>query len=267
MPDMSNPLEILKILNKSNCRECGMPTCMAFALAVSKGQKHLGECPRLPPGTAPEASGPAPPAQGRGENLDGVVGELKRKIRETDLAKAAQRLGARYERGRLTVKMLGKDVSVDQEGNLYSQIHLHPWVAAPFLSYVLYGKGLPLSGNWISMRELPGGGPRLALFGQSEKALKKTADAWPEFFDDMVQLYSGRRAESHFNADICLVLDPLPLVPVLIAYWKPEDGIGSELHMFFDQTAGDNIGMDPLYALAAGLARMFEKIAARHAGG
>ena len=39
--------DILGLLPKTNCRECGLPTCFAFAMAIVKGQKRLGDCPAL----------------------------------------------------------------------------------------------------------------------------------------------------------------------------------------------------------------------------
>jgi len=40
-------LEIYKRLPKENCKECGLPTCLAFAMKVAAGQAGLDECPRL----------------------------------------------------------------------------------------------------------------------------------------------------------------------------------------------------------------------------
>ncbi len=37
--------EIFKLLPRSNCKECGFPTCMAFAAALSKGEILMEECP------------------------------------------------------------------------------------------------------------------------------------------------------------------------------------------------------------------------------
>jgi len=42
-------LEIYKHLPKQNCKECGLPTCLAFALKVAGGQAGLDACPRLKP--------------------------------------------------------------------------------------------------------------------------------------------------------------------------------------------------------------------------
>jgi DNA-binding CsgD family transcriptional regulator/ArsR family metal-binding transcriptional regulator len=40
-------IDILKILPKTNCRECGYLTCMAFAAAIMKGKASAEKCPGL----------------------------------------------------------------------------------------------------------------------------------------------------------------------------------------------------------------------------
>jgi ArsR family metal-binding transcriptional regulator len=40
-------LEILKLLPKTNCRECGHPTCTVFAAKVAEGAKGAEDCPAL----------------------------------------------------------------------------------------------------------------------------------------------------------------------------------------------------------------------------
>lgn len=40
-------IEILKLLPKTNCRECGQPTCMVFAVHVAEGGKGPEDCPPL----------------------------------------------------------------------------------------------------------------------------------------------------------------------------------------------------------------------------
>jgi len=38
-------LEIFKLLPKTNCRKCGMPTCLAFAMALAQKRAKLEDCP------------------------------------------------------------------------------------------------------------------------------------------------------------------------------------------------------------------------------
>jgi ArsR family metal-binding transcriptional regulator len=40
-------LEILKLLPKTNCRECGQPTCMVFATLAAQGVKDAEDCPAV----------------------------------------------------------------------------------------------------------------------------------------------------------------------------------------------------------------------------
>jgi ArsR family metal-binding transcriptional regulator len=40
-------LEILKLLPKTNCRECGQTTCMVFASMMAEGAKSVEDCPPL----------------------------------------------------------------------------------------------------------------------------------------------------------------------------------------------------------------------------
>ncbi len=40
----AHPLEIYKLLPRSNCRACGEPTCMAFAALVATGVKGADDC-------------------------------------------------------------------------------------------------------------------------------------------------------------------------------------------------------------------------------
>jgi ArsR family metal-binding transcriptional regulator len=40
-------LDVLKFLPRSNCRVCGQPTCMVFAVQVCQGAQDLAACPGL----------------------------------------------------------------------------------------------------------------------------------------------------------------------------------------------------------------------------
>jgi hypothetical protein len=77
-------------------------------------------------------------------------------------------------------------------------------------------------------------------------------------------MFSGTSAQTVFSADISVVLYPLPRVPMLICYWRPEEDMESKLHIFFDKTAEKNLPLDSLFTLGTGIAMMLEKIMARH---
>ncbi len=54
-------IEIFKLLPKTNCGECGVPTCLAFAMALAAGKAELAACPYVSDeakGKLEEASAP-----------------------------------------------------------------------------------------------------------------------------------------------------------------------------------------------------------------
>ena len=38
-------LDIYKLLPKTNCKECGFPTCLAFAMQLAKKAVSIEKCP------------------------------------------------------------------------------------------------------------------------------------------------------------------------------------------------------------------------------
>ena len=54
-------LDIFKLTPKTNCKECGNPTCMAFAMKVAQGALTIDKCPHMSPealATLSEATAP-----------------------------------------------------------------------------------------------------------------------------------------------------------------------------------------------------------------
>lgn len=261
---MSGPLEIYKVLPGTNCRQCQAPTCMAFAAAVIRGQKRLADCPYLDGATLARFEGstgrPSPAEKNQAE----LLGSLKGRISTLDFSARAEKIGAEVRGGKLAVKCLGREFVVDAGGRIESQCHTHVWFSILLLHYVLFSNGKEPSGTWVPFRLLKNGAAGGPLFEQRcEKPIKHIADAHAELFEDLVGVFNGTRSDS-FDSDISVVLFPFPRVPVAVCYWKPEGELESQLHVFFDRTAEENLGIEMAAALGSGLADMLEKIMLRH---
>jgi len=64
-----------------------------------------------------------------------------------------------------------------------------------------------------------------------------------------------------------MVLRPLPQVPILISYWRADGHFDSQLSVFFDRSAGVNLGPEALFQLGTGLGEMFRRVVIHHGGG
>jgi acetyl-CoA decarbonylase/synthase complex subunit gamma len=54
-------LDIFKLTPKTNCKDCGFPTCMAFAMKVASGAVPMDKCPHISPEVLEQLSDAAAP--------------------------------------------------------------------------------------------------------------------------------------------------------------------------------------------------------------
>jgi hypothetical protein len=262
-----NPLDVYQSLPKTNCGECGARGCMAFAAALLGGDRRLRDCPHLTPEAASAIAAHLderlPVWQGQEDELR----ELRAGVAALDFAVAAPRVGGRVERGRLVVKCLGKDFQIAPDGSIVSDCHTHAGLAIPLLRYVLHARGGAPSGRWVPLRELSAAAAgRAALFERRcELPLKRLLEEHTGLVSDLIDIFAGERSVNLFGSDLSLVLYPLPLVPLLVCWWEPDEGMESSLHLFFDETAIEQLSDAWIHGLCVGLVDMFEKIVRRHA--
>ncbi|MHB8811247.1 MAG: DUF3786 domain-containing protein [Desulfobulbaceae bacterium] len=265
MPPKKNPLQIYKCLPQTNCGECFLPSCLAFAAAVTSGAKNLADCPHLQADAARALTGNIIDREPYEIQREEHLTRLRQALAKRDLPAAAARLGARIVDEKVAVTCLGKDFFVDRQGRVTSECHTHYGLTIPLLTYLLDSKGDRPAGRWVPFRELQGGPPMTALFEQrGEKRLQHLADHHPDLYDDLVTIFSGKEEKKIFAADTAVVLRPLPRLPVLICYWRPEEDLGSKLNIFFDTTADKHLSIEMLFELTVGMVMMFEKIARKH---
>ncbi|WP_347490569.1 DUF3786 domain-containing protein [Desulfoscipio sp. XC116] len=265
MTQIKSPLDIYKLLPKSNCRQCGVRTCLAFADAVFKGNKSIAECPHMEGGDNQKIDGQVVRPRGITQQQEQMLEQLKRDLAGVDLSAVAPRLGGSYADGKLTIKILGKDFHVDAAGNVTSAIHVNTWVTVPLLNYIITGKGKNPSGSWVAFRELRNGHIRQPLFEQRcEKPLQKMAEHDVDLFEHLLAVF-GKPVRDIFSSDMAYILYTLPKMPILISCWMPEEaGMEARVNLFFDQAAQENLDIDSIHMLCSGIVTMFEKITARH---
>jgi hypothetical protein len=264
-------VDILKALDKSNCKECGCPTCLAFAALVMQGRKSLRDCPHLSEEAIQALGGdsvskPEKKEDGPDERLEG----LKKEVARLDFDEAAQRIGAERKGDRLEIACLGKIFELDRQGNLYSGCHVNPWVHGPLMSYTIQSAGRDLTGEWVPFRDLDQARDWARFFSyRCEQSMKQIVDEDPEFFFDALSIFSPRtvrqKAGKPFStADYAIVVYPMPKVPLMIAYWCADEEFESKLTLYFDRSAEVNLGAESIYALVRGMVEMFTRIFSSH---
>ncbi len=121
MSEFANAMEVFKLLDKSNCRKCNEQTCLAFASKVFLGDRHLDQCPVLSREIIENYQGKQKKKITLEEYRESMLADLKEEIKFCDLKNAAQRVAGDFSKGKLTIRVLGKQFSVDLSGNMFSE--------------------------------------------------------------------------------------------------------------------------------------------------
>jgi hypothetical protein len=258
-------LDILKHLNKSNCKECGLPTCMAFAAMVSQGQKKITDCPYLSPEIAAQLA-TEPGDAGAGDfDPEEALAPLKDKIREMDFESSAARLGASVVADRLGIRCLGRVFEVDKSGLLHAMCHTNFWLHVPLLDYAIHCEGARPTGDWASFHELKHAKEWSRFFShRCEKVLQQMAEEDTQLYLDMLELFASGETAGEFTADRTFILYPLPRVPFLYSFWKGEDQFPPKTTILFDRSVERNLGAESIFRLSTGIVEMFKRILSRH---
>jgi hypothetical protein len=129
-----------------------------------------------------------------------------------------------------------------------SEISLHQQIL--FLHYLASANGTPLTGEWITFKELPGGQfyvnpyqnrtikPLLKYFGQNQKK-----------FEEIALSLGGR--PSTFG-DCSIILYPFPRVPLVYVLWEGDQEFAPSANILYDSAAADYLPTED-YALLPGL--------------
>jgi hypothetical protein len=264
-------LEIYKLLNKSNCGKCGLPTCLAFAQSAASGAKGAEDCPYLSGDAAEKVGRRADGAdQSGGFAASGFatsIEALKDKVRSTDLKAAATRLGAEFKDGRLSVRILGREFLLDGSGVITSECHVNNWIQWLVLTYASTINPPAPEGRWIPFSELKSGATTVGYFSKRcEEPLRVIADEHTDVFFELLRIFGGKSVGG-FDADYAVALLPLPNVPMLILYWREEDEFPSKLRVMFDPTADSYLGPEIITGMGRGIIEMLQKIIPKHEKG
>lgn len=257
------PLEIYKLLPQTNCGQCFLPSCLAFSAAVIADRKKLNDCPFMSREQS-RLSVDRRQTEGTEDDQAAFMVKLKAKMATVNLSHVAPLIGGSMLGDRIVINSLGKDFIIDSQGNIASDCHIIPWVQAPLLACITNETHSDISGRWISFREINGGIEWQGLFSsRCETPLRKLADENQGLLGDLIDLFMGKTID-WYQADIALILHPLPKVPILICYQAPEDDLESVLTIFFDECCPKNLHIKSIFTLCSGLVQMFSKIAERH---
>jgi hypothetical protein len=116
------------------------------------------------------------------------------------------------------------------------------------LAYLINAQDLPLANKYVGPENLPSG--QFFFRGQHSlptKQLEETFGKSPEQLYEVSKQFDAKRSKF---GDASIELYALPRVPLTIIIWRGDDEFEARASILFDQTAGSQLPLDALGALA-----------------
>jgi len=253
-------MEVLKALPRTNCGECGRPTCLSFATGVIKEGEDLARCPYLSP-AAQAMAGDIQSQQEKGigrrrESLAIALEALQEKVAPLDFAALAPGLGARAgregDREYVDLPYFGQEVRVFKDQVRYPEGGAaNPWDAILLYNYLASQGNSEPTGTWITFQSLPNSVSKTKTLKRLEAELAGHFAGKGRELSAKARRLAGRPAEAAGDADLKLAFAPLPRVPVLLLFWEsdPEEDFPAQAHFLFDGNVGDYLDLESLLFL------------------
>jgi hypothetical protein len=253
-------MEVLKNLPRTNCGECGQPTCLAFATRVIKEGEDLNKCPHLTGAGAD--MGQAVRAQqeaGVGRRRESIaisLEVLQEKVAPLDFAALAEGLGATYgeeaDRPYLSLNYFGHRLQVFKDELRYpAGVTGDPWDAILLYNYIAAQGREPVAGRWIAYNSLPNSVSKAKTLARLERKLADHFAGQAAGLKERVSQLGGEIVAVGEDADVQAVFWPLPKVPLLLSFWdaEAEEGFAPQAHWLFDASVTGYLDLEAMLFL------------------
>jgi hypothetical protein len=260
-----------QVLPRTNCRDCGYPTCLAFASMVVSEKLPLAKCPHLSPETLAHYQPilDAQHAEGRWTKKD-MAADALQWARERSAGMRLEDLPARVG-GRLVVTADGQatlelpyftDTVVIRPEAIQKKdgTALNRWEQVFIYNHLAQGGSALPTEDWRGFEQIPNTvskiksmqrhveAPLVARFRGHLPALARAARALG------ARDVSGRVG----SADAAFQFQPLPRIPLLLLFWDeaPDDGLTAGVKLLFDATITEHLDIESILFLSERLRQL-----------
>jgi len=253
-----------RVLPKTNCGDCGYPSCMAFAGMVVSQKVPLAKCPHLDSETLDWAQ----------KELDAqyAAGVWTQRDMAADALQWARERASSMRIQDLTDRIGGRLVQEDGEDVLIlpyfkdtlrirsSGIEkdggepLNRWEQVFIFNHMAQGGSRTPTGVWKGLEELPNTVSKIkSMQAHVEVPLvQRFAGKAEELLERGKALGGKDGGGPGMEADVVLLFQPLPRIPVMLLFWDedPSEGYEARVKLLFDETLPEHLDTESIMFLS-----------------
>ncbi len=257
-----------KILPKTNCKDCGFPTCIAFAGMVVSEKLPLKNCPHIDPDVLSAAQAELDEQYKKGLWLKKDMAKealewAKQKAAGMALSEIADRIGGTFDTGATPEQILlpcfnrtlkiTRDMVCDESGRALSRneqtfIYIH----------MAQGGSAPPSGNMKSFKEFPNTVSKIVSMNDHvEQPLIKAFSGKKQALEHACERAGAVCVTDRYEScDLAYLFSAFPKVPVTLLFWDDEEGFEAQAKLMFDETIVRHLDIEAIIFLSEHLRDM-----------
>ncbi len=258
------------VLPKTNCRDCGFPTCIAFAGMVVSEKHPLKNCPHLDTAVVEKCNIELNQQYKEGKWLkkdmaDDALAWAKERSASMKIEDLEKRLGGKLqtpEEGMVhllpyfnSAVLISKNGISKKEGSALTR-----WEQVFLYNHMSQGGSRMPTGKWKGLVEFPSTVSKVKnMIDNVEIPL---IDAFKGKCDRLLaaaKKIGGREMiKEEYTADVSVIFTPLPRVPIMLMFWDEDgkDGFSAKVKLLFDETITEHLDIESILFLSERLKQM-----------
>jgi hypothetical protein len=252
------------ILPKTNCKDCGFSTCMAFASMVVSEKLPIANCPHLSPEVIEKCQ----------KELDAqyAAGKwLKRDMAQDALAWAKEKSASMAIvdlPSRIGGKLVDMDGTPALELSYFNDViyiskdritkndgtELTRWEQVFIYNHMAQGGKTDPAGKWKAFAEFPNTVSKVkSMISHVEIPLiERFKGKTAELLAAAARIGGIDKASESVKADAAVLFVALPKVPVMLMFWDEvaSDGFEAQVKLLFDETVTQHLDIESIMFLS-----------------
>jgi hypothetical protein len=252
---MKTAVDIYKLLPKTNCGTCGMPTCFGFATKVAARMASITSCPNLSTEARTAlAEELAEQPAARGTVYEQALISLRPKIAALDFKRISEQSGATFVNAdALQIDFLGEPFLVTKE-RIADRYGKEP---VPFISILIYNHlSMPdppdPSGEWITFSSVPASHAKdKAWAGHVEEVIAKHFTGNIEGLKQACERMGGVPRSVKGSHDVAYEFRFFPRYPALLLFYDavPDEDFPAQCKLLLDKTVDKYLDIESIVVL------------------
>ncbi len=260
-----------RILPKTNCKDCGFPTCLAFAGMVVSEKHPLKNCPHIDPEILPDAQKELEQQYKEGKWLKKDMAKealdwAKQKAASMKFEDIATRIGGELKPINGTdqiflpyfnthIIITNDNISDEAENELTRNEQTFVYI------HMAQGGIVKPTGNKKSFKEFPNTVSKIiSMKDHVETPLEKAFASDVNRLKHACEKSGGHDATAQYEScDLAYDFVVFPKVPVTLIFWKASEGFDAKIKLLFDETVVQHLDIESIMFLSEHLGKMLIK--------